>query len=292
MIDYAGNATTLTIKKDTIVEYVFVESISGAVIQNGGVVNSSKIGLDAQNKDQVSIEKVLKDGVLQPNFTGTKFTDDGKWELILSDALGNKSYFCFYMITHSQNGFAYTTPYEYRITEMWYDNGDGVKVSYMNFVNHSEFASSFDFIENGKYIVVMMSNVTGNTSTFEFTINTKAPNVSLVGCNNGETTIRDVTVEGCVIGDRIRIYLTTDMGETLVQEVEVVSLSTKIPVITEGGKYRIVVESEAGVETEFTFVRKHVMNTAGSVFVMVMIGFAVAGLFTGLVYRNKSKTDE
>ena len=69
-------------------------------------------------------------------------------------------------------------------------------------------------------------------------------------------------------------------------------MSTKIPTITEGGKYRTVIESEAGVAIEFTFVRKHVMNTAGSVFIMVMIGIAVIGLFTGLVYRNKSKTDD
>jgi uncharacterized membrane protein YraQ (UPF0718 family) len=69
-------------------------------------------------------------------------------------------------------------------------------------------------------------------------------------------------------------------------------MATQLPTVTEGGEYRIVVESEAGVQTELHFVRKHVMNTAGSVFVMVVIGVAVIGLFTGLVYRNKSKTDD
>mgnify|MGYP002511858512 CR=1 FL=1 len=80
--------------------------------------------------------------------------------------------------------------------------------------------------------------------------------------------------------------------ERLVEEVVVMSLSTQIPTITEGGKYRIVVESEAGVQKEFHFVRKHVMNTAGSIFILVVIGLSVIGLFTGLVYRNKSKTDD
>ena len=64
-----------------------------------------------------------------------------------------------------------------------------------------------------------------------------------------------------------------------------------MPTVTEGGKYRVVVESEAGVATELTFVRKHVMNTAGSVFVMIMIAVAIVALFAGLIYRNKSKTD-
>jgi hypothetical protein len=103
--------------------------------------------------------------------------------------------------------------------------------------------------------------------------------------------VNDVSLSGCKIGDRILIYRATDMGEELVQEIVMTSSTTAMPTITEGGKYRIVVESEAGVSTELTFVRKHVMNTAGSVFIMVMIGLAVVGLFTGLIYRNKSKTD-
>ena len=292
VLDYAGNATTITLKKDTVVEFEFVETVSGTVIQNGSVVNSTKVDFNALNKDSAYIEKVLLNGVAQTDFTGSKFTKDGKWEIILCDSLGNRAYFSFYIITRSQNGFAYTTPYEYRITEMWYDNGDGIKVSYLNFVNHDDFSSSFNFTENGHYTVVMTSLVTGNASTFEFNIDTNAPNVSLVGCNPGETTLNDISITGCKVGDRIRIYKMTDTGEELVTEIEITSNATKMPTITEGGKYRIVVESEAGVVTELTFVRKHVMNTAGSVFIMIIIGLAVIGLFTGLVYRNKSKTDD
>ena len=175
---------------------------------------------------------------------------------------------------------------------MWYDSGDGVKISYINFVDFDGKSSSFDVKDNGKYTVVMISDVTGIASMFEFTVNTNAPDVTLVGCNEGETTINDVTIAGCKVGDRIKVYQITDTGEVLVEDVVVSSLSTKIPTITEGGKYRIVVESEAGVATELTFVRKHVMNTAGSVFIMIIIGLCVVGLFTGLIYRNKSKTDD
>lgn len=292
VIDYAGNTTTLVIKKDTIPEFSLIESGTGNAVQNGGIVNSSKVDFKVVNRDSAYIEKVLKNGIVQKDYTDSKFTEDGKWELIVCDKLGNKSYFCFYIVTRSQNGFSYTTPYEYRITEMWYDGGEGNKISYMSFVSHDEYTSSFNFIENGKYKAVMTSSVTGNTSTFEFTINTNAPEVSLVGCNVGETTINDVSLAGCKVGDRISIYRIDDGEEKLVQKLEITSASTRIPTITEGGNYRIVVESEAGVPVEFTFVRKHVMNTAGSVFIMIIIGCSVIGLFTGLVYRNKSKTDE
>ena len=290
--DYAGNTSAVTIKKDTMAEFALVETGTGNVIQSGGVVNSSKVDFKVVNKDSVYIEKMLKDGVLRKDYTDSKFTEDGKWELIVCDKLGNKAYFCFYIVTRAQNGFSYTTPYEYHITEMWYDSGEGAKISYMNFVDNGDHTSSFSFIENGKYTVVMTSDVTGNTSSFNFTINTNAPEVSLVGCNVGETTINDVTIDGCKVGDRISIYRVTENGEELVQRVEINTTSTKIPTISEGGNYRVVVESEAGVETELTFVRKHVMNTAGSIFIMVIIGCAVIGLFTGLVYRNKSKTDD
>ena len=292
VIDYAGNATSLTIKKDTAVEFSFVDTVSGDVIESGSVVNSSKIGFKDLNKDNAFIEKVIHNGKIITDFSGSKFTEDGKWEIIVRDELGNRSYFSFYIVTHAQNGFEYTTPYEYRITEMWYEGGDGVRVTYMPFVNHDDYTSSFKSMENGKYTVVMSSLTTGKTSTFEFTVNTTAPSVSLVGCANGETTINDVTFEGYNVGDRIKIYRATKTGEELVEEIEITALTTKIPTISDGGKYRVVVESEAGVQTELSFVRKHVMNTAGSIFIMVIIGLSVVGLFTGLVYRNKSKTDD
>ena len=235
---------------------------------------------------------MFKNGEEQVNFTGSKFSDDGKWEIIIADKLGNRAYFCFYIISYEQNGFTYTTPYEYHITELWYDDGDGVKTSYISFVDRTDFTSSFDFKENGTYYVTMMSDLTGEISSFEFTVNTTAPNVYLVGCNEGETTINDVSIAGCKVGDRIKIYRATEMGEELVQEVKITSLAMQMPVISDGGEYRVVVESEAGVTTELNFVRKHVMNTSGSVFIMIIVGIAAVGLFAGLVYRNKSKTDD
>ena len=290
--DYAGNATAFTVKKDTIVEFAFTETGSSTPIESGSVINSSKVSFTQLNGDSAYIEKVFKNGVLQESVESSKFSEDGKWEMIISDKLGNKSYYCFYIVTKQKDKFAYTTPYEYHVTELWYDSGDGVQISYLKFVNQGEISSSFEFVENGKYSVVMTSAVSGVVSKFEFTINTNAPAVSLVGCNAGETTIHDVTLSGCIVGDTIKIYRATDTGEELVSQIEVTSNMTKMPIITEGGSYRVVVESEAGVATELSFVRKHVMNTEGSIFIMIMIGVAVVGLFTGLVYRNKSKTDK
>lgn len=290
--DYAGNMSKITIKKDTTVEFSFVKVNSSTPMQNGGVVNSSKVSFEVLNGDSAYIEKVYRNSVLQSDFTGTKFSEDGKWEIIVGDKLGNKSYFSFYIISKQKNGFAYTTPYEYHITELWYDSGDGTKISYIKFVNHTDFSSSFVVDENGKYTVVMTSDITGDVSRFDFTVNKNAPEVSLVGCNEGDTTINDISVTGCKVGDTIKVYRMSRTGEELVKEIEVTSLSTKMPTVDEGGEYRIVVESEAGVEKELRFVRKHVMNTSGSIFIMITIAALVVALFVGLIYRNKSKTDK
>ena len=47
--------TAVTVKKDTAVEFSFVDSVSGQVIQNGSVVNSSKIDFEILNKDNRGI---------------------------------------------------------------------------------------------------------------------------------------------------------------------------------------------------------------------------------------------
>ena len=62
VIDYAGNATTITIKKDTVAEFTLTDSVSGMEILNGGVVNSSKIDFETVNGDSAYIESVLLNG--------------------------------------------------------------------------------------------------------------------------------------------------------------------------------------------------------------------------------------
>lgn len=290
--DYAGNSSTVSLKKDTSVEFRFLDRNSNESIICGGVVNSQKVMLDALNGEKLTVASVLLNGVAQSAPEKVTFDRDGKWEVILRDELGNEAYFNFYIITQSKNGFEYVTPYEYKITEIWYDKGDGNKVLYSHFVNQGETGSSINLTENGSYTVLMVSDATGRSSEFTVTVNTLAPNVTLVGCADGETTLNDVTFDGCNVGDTIKVYKITKHGEVLVSETKVTSASMKMPVINEGGEYRVVVESEAGVTTELKFTRKHVMNTAGSIFFVVIIGVAVVALLAGQIYRSKSKTDE
>lgn len=284
-IDAAGNVAALTVKKDSAVEFEFVETAANNVLTSGGIACTDKVSFAAKNGDTAYIKKVFLDGAYQSGYTDNKFTESGRWELILADAAGNEAYFCFFILTHSVKDFSYTAPYNYRITEVWYDAGDGVKMSYMQFVTEGTVCS---FTENGTYSVVMSSSVTGDTANFTVSVNNVAPEVTLVGCAEGETTLNDVTVSGYKVGDTIEVY----RDGQLVRSVKVLTSSTDAPVIKEGGDYTIVVRNAAGVETSLSFTRKHIPNTAGNVLIFVLIFALIAVVTIGLVYRNHSKSDE
>ena len=142
--------------------------------------------------------------------------------------------------------------------------------------------------DNGKYTVTMQSTVTGDVQTFTFTIDKTPPKVELVGCEENEKTINNVTIKGCSVGDTIYVY----KGSKLVKTVYMASEFTDPPTIKEGGKYTIVVENEAGIRTELRFERKHIPNAAGSVLIITISLALVGGLLLGLIWRNHSKTDD
>lgn len=284
--DYAGNVAALTVKKDTAVEYVFTETGSGKVVVSGGVVSSDKVAFAPKNGDSAYIKKVFLDGKLLTEYESMKFEENGLWEFILADAAGNQAYFSCRIITHVLSSLDYKTPEGYKISEVWYDSGNGVKVSYMQFVEGE--GTICKFTEDGAYSVVAISSVTQDINAFAFTIDSSAPDVTLFGCNEGETTLNDVTIKGLKVGDTVDVY----KDGKLVKTVKMLTSATDAPVIKDGGSYKIVVSNEAGVTTELTFTHKHIPNLAGNVLIIIVVFALAVALFIGLLYRNRTKTDD
>jgi hypothetical protein len=142
--------------------------------------------------------------------------------------------------------------------------------------------------ENGNYTVAMQSVVTGDVKSFTFTIDKTPPRAELLGCQPNEKTINNITLKGCSVGDTVYVYKN---GE-LVKTMRIDSDYMDPPIINEAGKYKIIVENEAGVQTELSFERKYIPNVAGSVLIIVLALTSVIGLFVGLIWRNHSKTDD
>jgi len=287
--DRAGNVATRTIKKDTTCEFSFEETQRGKFLLNGDVANTKKVVFSAVNRDSVQLKKVYLDGVVRDDLLGSStFSTPGKWSIILTDALGNEAFFEFYIVTHALEAFAYTTPSNYVVTEMWYNAGDGSQVNYMEFVEQHNSYSSFSATENGTYSVVMTSTVYNNAVNFAFEIDDTPPAISLEGCQSGDTTIENIKLKGYSQGDIIYIYKDGKLDSTL----EVTSDTMTFPEITEGGKYKIIVTNQAGVSAEVSFNRTHVTNTAGSILIIVLCLAVVIGILVGMIIRNRVKVDD
>ena len=256
----------------------------GEIMVNGGVTNGLSVQFYPENSDNAYVKKVFHNNVLV-EYDGETFTERGKWELILADDAGNETYFRFYILYGKLDGFSYNTPHDYVITSVIWEMKDSVSDA-METVKKGGLR--LEATENGTYTVTMQSAITGDIQTFSFTIDNTPPQVELVGCTLNEKTINNVTVKGCSVGDTVYVYKN---GE-LIKTVRIDSEYTDAPTISESGKYRIVVESEAGVKTELFFERKYVPNAAGSILIIVLALAAVVGLLVGLVWRNHSKTDD
>jgi len=287
-VDKAGNLTTKTIKKDTIVEYNFINTTDNRVLINGDAVNSKKVEFRAANDDTAYIKTIYLNGVKQEKSDLVYLTEAGKYSIILEDKIGNNTMFEFIIINHKLMEFEYTTPNNYFITDLWYNSADEVSISYIENVTNTDVNSTFNINENGYYTVVMMSKVYNDGMTFSFEIDNTPPDVALVGCNENETTIENITLSGYSIGDTIFIYKDGKLEST----TEITSKNIPSPVIDEGGKYTVVIRNQAGVETSLSFNRIYVPNTAGSVLIITICFVGVLGILIGMILKNKQKFDD
>jgi hypothetical protein len=286
--DKAGNIQAFTIKKDTYVYYDFYNIGKSEVIINGEVVNSDQVKFRVANSDSSYIEKVFLNGTLLEDYDSVTFSKTGLWEFIISDKMGNKSYFSFYQILKTMQSFEYETPDYYKISEITLDTGDGISITYMDFVEQGELNSKVVLLENGTYKIKITSILDNSSKTFEIRINNNAPVITLIGCEVGGSTKEDVKIQGYEVGDTIYIY----KNGKLISKTYVSSKVITPPTITEGGSYKIVVESEAGVQTVIEFDKDFIANTEGSVLVVVAILTISGCLFIGLIFRNKLKVDK
>ena len=285
--DIAGNVNSATVKKDTLVEYTFVYLGTDRVIENGGVINEGSAKFMPMNKDSAKIDLVVLNGEEYDGAKGSSYGENGKWEFIISDDIGNKSYFYFYVVTHSLSRFDYESPYAYTITNIEYDSGDGVVVSYSNMVknNVNKKNSTMTFEESGTYQVTVSSMATAANFTFSIDIDKTPPQVNLEGTENGAVTIANVSLSGCHVGDVVKVYKDGELQQTLI----VTSESAKMPEIKEKGDYKIVITNAAGNEQVFEFTRKYTANVATTIVVIVACLLISIGLTVVLVLRKRKK---
>ncbi|MBP5216299.1 MAG: hypothetical protein J6038_00505, partial [Bacilli bacterium] len=149
------------------------------------------------------------------------------------------------------------------------------------------YGKSIHLEQNGNYLVVVTSTKT--TSSFNFTvgIDNTAPKATLTGVEDGGVTAEDVKITGLRSGDVVKVYKD---GELISQTT--VTLSSEVPTINSGGRYKIVITNVQGVTIEYNFTRKAIANVPGSIFVIVIGLLGAAAVAIGLIYHTKLKTDD
>lgn len=284
--DRAGNSKRFTIRKDSIVDFQIKEILTDRILVDGDISNSNQVTLLANNGDNINVIKAYLNGVLVSN-PSSIYTDNGKWELLVSDNVGNLRYTYFYIFTHAISSFEYTTPYNYEITEITYRDLDGNRISYIDNVNKYDYYSTVRFELNGNYNVIMKSKATGESSSFIIDISNIKPDIKLIGVENGGETANNVQISGYHEGDTILIY----KNKALIQTIKVTSNDMTSPEISEMGDYVIEIVNTEGNKTTLEFRRTYTANTASSIFVIVvLVGVAVV-LFIGLFSRKREKIE-
>jgi len=283
--DIAGNVFTATVRKDTLVEFTFLNSATDRTVENGGVINEGYARFMPVNSDSARIELVVLNGEEYDMATSVGFGASGKWEFIISDDIGNKSYYYFYVIPHSLAFFEYDSPYGYKITDVQYDDGDGVLVSYISGVLQYTYRSKMIFSESGSYFVTVSSLATAAQFSFAVAIDKTPPKAKLVGVENGGSTTKTVTIADCKTGEVVRIYKDGELTQTSV----VTSDTMKLPEIREQGDYKIVITNDAGNEQVFEFTRRYTANLAMTITVIVTCLLIATGLLVVLIMRKRMK---
>ncbi len=282
--DRAGNVAKYSVKRDSVAEYCFYTNNIDNRLTSGEITNESAVNFAPLNNDSVSYYTVYRDGK-EVDYDSKTFAESGKWEIVLADAVGNKDYFCFYIVTHAYVSFTYDTPTGYKITQMTCDAGAG-KTDWIDAVDDKDDHSFVSFEESGKYEVVMTSDITGKTSGFSITIDKSVPEIKLDGATNGEVTKKDVKISGYEAGDTVYVY----RDGKLVKETKVTS-SSETTEITEKGKYKVVVVNEAGGTSEVEFERVYTANVATTALIIAAVLVVVIGLFVGLLFRKRSRIE-
>ena len=277
LTDIAGNKKEYAVIHKSVNHYALTDGNEQPVIV-GGVVNNSGVVFTAE--DDSVVKTIVKDGKLYETENRKNFTTTGHWELLIQDSIGNTSYTEFYIINNSLGEFLYTAPYDYEITEVWRTDARG---------NKSQIETDGKSIclnQNGEYVVSVTGVGVSSSFRFAVTIDTTPPTATLSGVDDGGITARNVSIKGLKNGDNVKIY----KDGVLVEDLDLAT-AAKVPEITTGGEYKVVVTNMQGVSTEYNFTRKKIANTATSIFLIVVIFMAVTGVVIGLLYHTRQKTD-
>lgn len=252
IFDDFGNTATFTLVIDKSVDFM-------ATTGNGMITNDDVI-IAAAEKVNVF---VTKDGKEYAYTLGSKLTEEGAYRVVIYDAYGNEATVSFQIVKGTKTHLNYTLGENVEILSIMRD-GEAVEVE----------GNILNFNIDGTYTVVC--KVDGKEYSFELSLDTTAPTISLNGIKDGGKANTTVTI--------------TDLSESGVVEVykdgELIEYNLGDE-IKEYGYYEVRVRDDLGNERVYTFTLEYQMN--GGAVALIVIGILLAvGVVVAIIFGKKA----
>ena len=286
MYDKAGNQVFYVITKDSNVTFKVQVDGQATNIYYGAAFNGSSATITSTALEDVKLVSAKLNGHIL-NTDLLTFTKTGHYELLLQDRIGNVEYFHFYMIGHEINSFDYIAPEDYTISAAYYINKDGIKMNAIDKISDQNTHIDLSNVPEGTYEIQIKNKYDYSITVVTITIDKTIPQAVLAGCNNGDVTTKDISLDKLQNGDIVTVY----KDDEIVQQVEI-GVGKDMKTITEGGNYRIVIENKAGSVVEYNFEKLSIANGALSTLIIIGLVGIAGTFFAVLVLRNRSKNDE
>ncbi len=291
-VDFAGNVQTFTVTHDSVAHFSILDRSgeTDVAVINGGAVNAKSVTFVPDEDDTSFILRAFLDGTERTDTDSNVFSQTGHWELLISDAVGNVTFFEFDLLNHPLAEYHFEAPYGYTISEVWRTDADGNKqlTSGLTSDGNRKLDLTFRDGETGplSYAVILISEFDNDAVNFTVQLDNTPPTAQLVGVEDGGDTPYEVTLTD-VVGNTVEVYRDGNLVSSVYVEMQ-----SDIPVITEGGKYEIRIKNPAGVVQTLNFSKRHIANAAASVLMIVACLSVAVGMFIGLLLHHRSKTDD
>jgi hypothetical protein len=222
---------------------------------------------------------LIKEGAESEYVSGTELTEEGIYKILFRDRDGYAKEYAF-IIDNTAAALMLTdeitNSYCKENAATWTDEGASVTL-YVNGVQSGAYAKDMKLTANGQY-KIELTDLAGNVSSIEFTIDNIAPTVDLQGVvNNGQTKTAVKLLNLSEAAD-VKAYLDGAEFEYAVGDT-----------LSEVGTYRFVITDAAGNTTEYNFEILFALNASSTIFIGIVVIALCGGIALIVVMRKKSK---
>ncbi len=240
-------------------QIIIDKSVDAYVTTGDGMISNDGVTITSGEKVNVI---VTKDGQEYQYTIGEEITEEGSYKVIIYDTYGNEKTIYFQIVNGTKTKLDYTLGSNVEIVSV---TKDGEIIEWNS--------NYFNFTEDGTYVV--KAKVNGVEYTFELSLDTTAPEITLNGIENGETANVTVTITDMTEDGTIEVYKDGEIIEyNLGDEIK------------DYGSYEVKVTDGLGNTRTYSFTLEYQMN-GWAIALIIIGGVIIAGLVVLIILKKR-----